>query len=132
MSSSFRRELAYLHALSERLDPPPGSHLRPTHRRTPARTKKGKGVVILQGEKIVKFVEKPNEDIPGGLINSGIYILSPRIFDYIPEGFSDFGKEIFPKILDLGEKLYGFEIGEVIDIGTLEDLEEAKKLLSQK
>jgi mannose-1-phosphate guanylyltransferase len=95
------------------------------------RPQKGKGVVILDGEKIVKFVEKPEQDISGGLINSGVYVLSPKILDYIPKGFSDFGKEIFPKILGLGEKLYGFKIGKVIDIGTLDDLEKAR-LFSQK
>jgi len=93
----------------------------------------GKGVVLLDKEfKVLKFVEKPEERIPGTLINSGIYILEPEILENIPEGFSDFGKDIFPRLLESGKKMYGFKTEKVIDIGTLEVLEMARKLFSEK
>ena len=96
------------------------------------RSQIGKGAVILEKGLVKKFVEKPCEEINGALVNSGIYVLNPKIFDYIPEGVSDFGKGIFPDILRKGLKLYGFEGEEVIDIGTFEDLKKARRLLSQE
>ena len=88
----------------------------------------GKGIVILEKNRVVTFVEKPKEEIPNGLVNSGVYMLQSRVFEYIPEGFSDFGKDIFPKMLQTGEKMYGFKTGKVIDIGTIEDLKKAQVL----
>ena len=93
------------------------------------RSQVGKGAVVLELERIVDFVEKPSQTIPGAYVNSGIYILEPEILKYIPEGFSDFGKDIFPRSIKQGERLYGFKGGEVIDIGTLEDLIKARTSL---
>ncbi len=93
----------------------------------------GKGLVLFdENFKILKFVEKPEEKIPNSLINSGIYILEPEILKEIPEGFSDFGKDIFPKLLENRKEMYGFKTGKVIDIGTLDVLEKARELFSQK
>jgi len=50
--------------------------------------------------RVLKFIEKP---LPGESdsywVNAGIYLLQLEILNYIPDGFSDFGKDIFPKIL---------------------------------
>jgi len=91
------------------------------------RSQEGRGAVILKGSIIKGFVEKPEKEIPEALVNSGIYVLSPKILKYIPYGFADFGKDIFPKILKTKEKLYGFRGDLVIDIGTVKDLREAEK-----
>ncbi|MAG39964.1 nucleotidyltransferase [Candidatus Pacearchaeota archaeon] len=82
----------------------------PTDKTTP-------GFLIVDENLIIKeIVETPTEEqleryenIPETLKynNSGIYVLNKRIFDYIPPGFSDFAKDIFPKILDK-EKIQGF------------------------
>ncbi|MBI4652146.1 mannose-1-phosphate guanylyltransferase, partial [Candidatus Desantisbacteria bacterium] len=77
---------------------------------------------ILLGDKnrIIKFKEKPGKFL-SHFINAGVYILEPRILEYIPQGmYYDFGKDLFPIIIQ-SEKLYAYEITEpLIDIGTPE------------
>lgn len=44
------------------------------------------GVVKLQGDRIVEFIEKPSHDrARSHLISAGIYLFTPRIFSYIPK-----------------------------------------------
>jgi NDP-sugar pyrophosphorylase family protein len=58
--------------------------------------------------KILKFVEKPKPgESDSRWVNVGIYVLRPEILKFIPDGFSDFGKDIFPDLLRRGLKLYG-------------------------
>ena len=58
--------------------------------------------------RILRFLEKPK---PGTTdshwVNAGIYYLSPQILNYIPQGFSDFGKDIFPILLRNNIPVYG-------------------------
>ncbi|MEK6807663.1 MAG: nucleotidyltransferase family protein [Nanoarchaeota archaeon] len=77
---------------------------------------------------IVKFVEK-GQPIPGeNKINTGIVMLSPEIFDYIPEGKVSLEKNIYPKLIAEG-KLFGVAMpGRFIDIGLPESYEEFKQL----
>jgi mannose-1-phosphate guanylyltransferase len=66
------------------------------------------GVVKLKNKRIVKFVEKPKkEDAPSNLINSGAYVLEPKILKYIPEGKCSMEKDCFEKIT-IKEKIFGF------------------------
>lgn len=57
--------------------------------------------------RVLRFLEKPK---PGTTdshwVNAGIYYFSPKILDRIPNGFSDFGKDIFPRLLEEGVPLY--------------------------
>ncbi|TRO53167.1 NDP-sugar synthase [Candidatus Bathyarchaeota archaeon] len=73
--------------------------------------------------RITRFVEKPELGMaPSNLVNAGVYILEPEIFDYIPEGSkSRIETEVFPKLAE-EQQLYGFEthafwmdIGEPVD-----------------
>ena len=58
--------------------------------------------------KIIKFIEKPNpNETNSHWVSAGIYYLSPEIFKYIPEGFSDFGRDIFPLLIKNNLELYG-------------------------
>jgi mannose-1-phosphate guanylyltransferase len=58
--------------------------------------------------KILKFIEKPGKgETDSHWVNAGIYYLTPEIFKYIPDGFSDFGKDIFPRLLSENESIYG-------------------------
>ena len=87
-----------------------------------------KGIVEADGNgRIVSFTEKPKNP-KSDLANAAIYILEPSVFGYIPEGFSDFGKDVFPSMLAAGEPMYVFEVKSLIDIGTFETLEKARKL----
>ena len=79
------------------------------------------GVVMCDGEnRITRFIEKPTwSRVFSDLVNTGIYILEPEIFDHIPEtGRPDFGRDIFPALLAAGLPLYGFETtGYWCDVG---------------
>jgi NDP-sugar pyrophosphorylase family protein len=44
-------------------------------------------VELTKSNRVVRFVEKPPKGkAPSKLVNAGIYVLEPKIFDYIPEG----------------------------------------------
>ncbi len=79
---------------------------------TVAYTKAG-GLVKFEGEKITEFSEKPPDEEEGfKLISAGAYILSPKIFEYIPAGKKvSIEKEVFPKLAEEG-KLCGADMGE--------------------
>ena len=73
---------------------------------------------------IRSFIEKPDWGrVVTDLVNTGIYVLSPRVLDFIPEDRPcDFGKELFPALLRRGERLAGVVLeGYWQDIGTPED-----------
>jgi NDP-sugar pyrophosphorylase family protein len=67
------------------------------------------GIAVLeQDQRVVRFIEKPNaREQDSNFVNAGIYVLSPRVFSYIPSGFSDFGRDIFPTLLSNGEEVFG-------------------------
>jgi mannose-1-phosphate guanylyltransferase len=89
------------------------------------------GVVELtRDNRVIRFVEKPQlAKAPSNLINAGIYVLEPEVFDYIPSGKRvSIEREIFPKLAEEG-KLYGYHFeGLWIDIGKPEDYLKANKL----
>jgi len=73
------------------------------------------------GSMIRAFIEKPSwERVVTDLVNTGIYVLSPKILELIPDGRSfDFGKELFPLLLSKGEPIQGVELeGYWCDVGT--------------
>ena len=80
------------------------------------------GLAGTDGEGAVRaFVEKPGWDrVVTDLVNTGIYILSPRALAPIPEGQAfDFGKDLFPLLLKNGELLSGVPLdGYWCDVGT--------------
>jgi mannose-1-phosphate guanylyltransferase len=90
------------------------------------------GVVELaEGNRIKRFIEKPpREAAPSNLINAGVYVLSPKIFNYIPEERTvSIEREIFPKLAAEG-KLYGYVLeGLWMDIGKPEEYLEINKTL---
>jgi len=82
------------------------------------------GVVEIEKDKRIKnFIEKPTkEQAPTNLINAGVYILDPKIFDYIPKGKQcSIEHEIFPTLVK-EHKLFGHMIdGLWKDIGNSEE-----------
>lgn len=83
------------------------------------------GVVITNQEgKIERFLEKPSwGEVFSDTINTGIYILEPSVFDYIPPGKSfDFSKDLYPKLLADDKGLYGYVAsGYWKDVGNLDE-----------
>lgn len=66
------------------------------------------GVALLNGNRIVTFIEKPaKENAPSKLVNSGLYILEPDVLKYIPDGYSRIEQDVFPK-LAAEDRLWGY------------------------
>ena len=90
------------------------------------------GVAELDAEKnILKFQEKPEaQEATSNLANTGVYVLEPEVLDYIPESaFFDFAKDVFPRLLESGQKIVGYDEGDFYwsDIGTLESYRMAQR-----
>jgi mannose-1-phosphate guanylyltransferase len=86
---------------------------------------------LAEGNRIKRFIEKPpRETAPSDLINAGVYVLSPKIFDYIPERKAvSIERETFPKLAD-EDKLYGYVLeGLWMDIGKPEEYLEINNIL---
>lgn len=68
------------------------------------------GNVVLQGDKVVNFIEKPRLGREKSyLINAGIYIMDPSIFDRVSSGHKSLEKDLFPLLARKGE-LGGYNI----------------------
>jgi mannose-1-phosphate guanylyltransferase/phosphomannomutase len=82
------------------------------------------GIVITHEDgTIERFLEKPTwGEVFSDTINTGIYVLEPGIFDFIPAGeVVDFSGDVFPAVLDSGKSLLGHVVdGYWEDVGTLE------------
>ena len=86
---------------------------------------------MADDNRITRFIEKPAKGTaPTNLINAGIYVLSPEIFNLIPKGQKvSMEREIFPKLVEEG-KLYGHVFqGLWMDIGKPEEYLQANKIL---
>ena len=86
---------------------------------------------MANGNFIKRFIEKPTKDkAPSNLINAGVYVLSPKVFDYIPSGRSvSMEREIFPKLAEEG-KLCGHFVNCLwMDIGRPEEYLETNKVI---
>jgi mannose-1-phosphate guanylyltransferase/phosphomannomutase len=69
------------------------------------------GIVITRPDgQIERFLEKPTwGQVFSDTINTGIYVLEPEVFDFIPEGdVVDFASDVFPAALDRGLMLHGY------------------------
>ena len=90
------------------------------------------GVVELNGKgQIQRFQEKPDpKDAVSNLINTGIYIFEPEIFNYIPSGVEyDIGGDLFPDLACKKVPFYGYPMDfQWVDIGSIPDVLEATKL----
>ena len=88
------------------------------------------GVALGEGDAIVRFDEKA--DVPAtGWVNAGIYIFNKKVLESIPAGKKvSLEEEVFPSLV--GRGLFGFATsGQLLDIGTPERLELARKLLTK-
>jgi NDP-sugar pyrophosphorylase family protein len=89
---------------------------------TPVENPSAYGLVETESDgRVRRFLEKPKpEEITCNTINAGIYVLEPRILDYIPAGdkFS-FEYQLFPAMLANNEPFYAYTMsGYWMDIGT--------------
>lgn len=95
------------------------------------------GAVVIKAGKISNFKEKQRSPKPKkGYINSGYYIFSPEIFNYLPDidwttpetrstNPISLERDVFPKLAKAG-KLGAFtETGQWFDVGTFERYQKA-------
>jgi len=69
------------------------------------------GIVVTDEQgRIQRFLEKPSwGEVFSDTINTGIYVLERSVLEAWPdEQFLDFGKTVFPKLLEEGRRLYGY------------------------
>lgn len=72
------------------------------------------------------FLEKTGMTSPG-LVNAGVYVFDPAIFQQIPEGPASLETDVFPRLLD--QTMYAVQQhGLFIDIGTPEDYMRAQQI----
>lgn len=86
------------------------------------------GVVVQDANGFITgFQEKPKkEEAKSDKASCGIYILEPKVFEYMPEtGSYGFGKGLFPKLVEMGLPVFGSEIKSYwSDVGTLKQYRE--------
>jgi len=86
------------------------------------------GVVVLNGNSVFSFIEKPKQNIPTNLINAGLYIFEPDVIKEAPQGFGRLEQDVFPKLVQK-EKLAGYIFyGKWFNVRTEKGLKEAIKL----
>jgi NDP-sugar pyrophosphorylase family protein len=73
----------------------------------------GSGVAVCDDHDIIqRFVEKP---APGAIdshwVNAGVYLMEPHLLAAIPQGASDFGRDVIPALLASGKRILGVKTG---------------------
>ena len=81
------------------------------------------GVIETDGQQLVSIKEKP---VHRSFVNAGIYVLSPEVFDFIPQGeFYDM-PDLFKQLMDDNSNVSAFPVREYwLDIGRISDFERA-------
>jgi len=91
------------------------------------------GVVVTdENNKVLSFQEKPKvEEAKSNIINTGIYIFNPEVFDYIPDdGEFDIGGELLPLLVEKGEPFYATAPEfQWVDVGSTRDFYDANIML---
>ena len=83
------------------------------------------GIVITEEDgRIVRFLEKPGwGEVFSDTINTGIYVIEPEVLSLIPPRKNyDFSKNLFPSMLQRGDRLLGYVAqGYWKDVGNLDE-----------
>ena len=85
-------------------------------------------VIVNRNGRILRFLEKPTwGEVFSDTINTGIYILEPEVFQYIPAGVEfDFSKDLFPRIMKDRKPLFGYTAeGYWRDVGNIVEYQQA-------
>lgn len=83
------------------------------------------GVIETSGTDLIAIKEKP---VHRSFVNAGIYVLSPKVFDYIPQDTFYDMPTLFEALIATGEKTSVFPIHEYwLDIGQVDDFQRANE-----
>ncbi len=92
----------------------------------------GSGVVVLEGDKVVSFIEKPDpKDAQSRTISTGIYIIDKSIADYFPakEAFS-FEKDFLHEYAEKG-RIYAQRMEMFLTVNDMKQYREAEEKLKR-
>jgi NDP-sugar pyrophosphorylase family protein len=82
---------------------------------------------VEPGGRIRRFVEKPKGEMGSPWAAAGALVMEPWVLRFIPEGFSDLGSDLFPRLVELGVPIYGYRCcGCFLDIGSPERYRKAQ------
>ncbi|HEU5102835.1 MAG TPA: mannose-1-phosphate guanyltransferase [Roseiflexaceae bacterium] len=87
-------------------------------------------ITVDEHGEIKQFLEKPSwGEVFSDTVNTGIYVLDPEIFKYIPRGkITDWSKDVFPQLLRSNDTLLGYVAeGYWTDVGTIEEYMRANR-----
>ncbi len=91
---------------------------------------KSRGRVELDGDRILRFVEKDPDFEGAAWVNGGLYAFSPVLWRRLPAGASSLERDVLPVLAAEG-RLTGWRVdGEFHDIGTPESWARAERHLS--
>jgi len=77
------------------------------------------GIIDFDGDKVTRFVEKPQEDV--GWVNGGFFVLSPKIFDYIADDSTIWERAPMQQLAEDGQMSAYFHSGFWQPMDTLRD-----------
>ena len=83
---------------------------------------------VTPSGRVVAFVEKPAQAMPGRLANSGVCMFEPLVLTFVRRGqVADFGNDVIPALVARGLPVYG-ELGRgyILDIGSPERYADAQ------
>jgi len=85
-------------------------------------------VTMLDGGQIEKITEKPEYTLP---INTGVYLLSPEVLRYIPEGKPFDMPQLMQRLMEQRHPIYAYPIpsGAYIDVGQWAEYRQAVEKL---
>jgi NDP-sugar pyrophosphorylase family protein len=90
-------------------------------------------VELGENDRIKALHHKPGTREFGIITSAACYILEPVVYKYLPEGKSDFVKDVFPKMIEAGEPVYGYNTDEYLkDMGTVERYMKVKARYEKK
>ena len=88
------------------------------------------GVIETEGTSLTAIKEKP---IQRNFVNAGIYMLSPEVFEFIPEDQYYDMPTLFEQLIQVNKKTAVFPIHEYwLDIGQIEDFNRANDQFKEK
>lgn len=85
------------------------------------------GQVHLNKGKIKDFCEKAHKG--KGLVSGGVYAMTKKVFDYLPNGCSSIERSLFPQLAEMGRLFGKIYNGFFLDIGLPETYTSAQILL---
>jgi len=95
----------------------------------------GTGILDFANDMRVKrFKEKPAQsEVFSHWVNAGVFYFNESIFNFISPGFSDFGHDVLPRILEKKEKIFAYKLkNKVWGIDSFELLSELEAELKKR